>query len=115
MIKPKIILPSVVSEKPMDHLRSPLWPAFRAKMIAKHPFCAFCGYAKDLEGHHIAVFHEHPELELVESNVIILGEKCPTGPHHFLAGHLGNWSAFNPNVIEDAAAWLAKIHARRLN
>jgi hypothetical protein len=56
--------------------------------------CAFCGKDNDLEGHHILPFHLKPELELSPSNILILCRWC-----HFVVGHLGNWTTFNPLVL----------------
>lgn len=89
--------------------RSSKWPAFRRQHLAKS--CAVCGYTKALNLHHIMPVHMGG-AELDTANVITLGEACPTGNHHLLFGHLGNWKARNATVSEDAAHWLAKIKTR---
>lgn len=97
-----------VSGKPAVR-RSSKWPSFRRGHIAKA--CAVCGYTKSLNLHHIVPVHMGgPELD--PANVITLGEACPTGNHHLLFGHLGNWKARNLSVVADAAYWLAKIRTR---
>lgn len=84
-----------------DKDRSSKWPTFRKHVLEKHPFCAYCGGTEKLQVHHIAPFHLHPELELDETNVIVLCEK-PETDHHLHIGHLGNFrSEGNPNVVED--------------
>lgn len=86
-----------------DKARSDKWEAFAKKCKAAHPYCAYCGGTAKLQAHHIAPFHLHPELELDESNVIILCE-LPDSDHHLHIGHLGNFkSEGNPHVREDCA------------
>lgn len=87
--------------------RSSQWSRVRADWIADHPTCAACGGIKDLSVHHIKPFHARPDLELNPVNFITLCEKKNC---HFIWGHLNtNWSTWNINVIEDAAAWLSKV------
>lgn len=97
--------------KPL-YLRSARWPTVRDKFLKQHPFCAICGFTKNLNIHHIVPFHIDTQLELAEVNLITLGEKCPTGNHHLLFGHLGDWKSWNVNVVTDAAAILQKIQHR---
>jgi hypothetical protein len=91
--------------------RSEKWPAVRKAFINLHPMCEVCGGTKKLQVHHCLPFHLHPDLELVESNLITLCEQG-NGNHHYFVGHLENWKAYNPSVHEDAATWLKKISAR---
>lgn len=98
--------------KPIGRDRSPHWPEARADWLVVHSSCAVCGFKKFLNVHHIKPFHVFPELELIPSNFITLGEKCPTGNHHLLFGHLGNWSSWNVTVVEDAGMFLLKISKR---
>lgn len=83
-----------------DKERSGKWAALRKKVIVAHPYCAYCGGTEKLQSHHIRPFHLHPELELVESNVIVLCETEGTD-HHLRIGHAGNFKDENPNVVED--------------
>lgn len=85
--------------------RSGAWPRVRKAFLASHPACKACGRSRSLEVHHIKPFHEHPELELEESNLITLcGEPC-----HIVFGHMLNWKQANPHVAEDAAAYMARM------
>ena len=99
--------------RPDDAQRSPKWPAVRAKHLAANPSCAACGTARKaiLSVHHIVPFHVDRSKELDTANLITLcegqGVNC-----HLLFGHLMNWSSWNVNVREDAAAWRAKIRNR---
>lgn len=91
--------------------RSSHWHHFRGLWLADpaHAFCAVCGYTKGLNLHHIRPFHLQPDLELDPNNVITLGESCPTGNHHLAIGHFGNYSKWNPDVVELAALLLANF------
>lgn len=92
--------------------RSPQWAAVRNKFVEQHPACAVCGYTKDLNVHHIRPYHLFPQYELAVSNLITLGERCPSGNHHFLFGHLCLWTSFNPSVSRDATKFLFAIERR---
>lgn len=99
--------------KPKDNERSHKWPAFRKKFLKKFPTCANCGGTENLEAHHIQVFHKHPELELVESNLITLCESKKDGVNcHLLVGHLGSFKSWNETVRKDAQKWNIKILKR---
>lgn len=89
--------------------RSSHWEPLRNAVVKDHPFCAFCGYTFHLNVHHIRPFHLHPELELERNNLIVLGEACPSGNHHYLIGHFLNWHKFNPAVVLDATRFLGAI------
>jgi len=93
--------------------RSPQWPRVRAAHLIAHPACEVCGHRRDLEVHHVQPYHLAPKLELTPSNLLTLGARCPTGNHHLLFGHLGDWSCVNRYARRDAAAWLRKILGRR--
>jgi hypothetical protein len=67
----------------------------------------FLTYFNKLNVHHKMPFHIDQSLELNPQNLITL---CR--PHHYLAGHLMNWSSYNPQVVVDSANWLAKINSR---
>lgn len=81
--------------------RSPRWPACRRFHLASEGWCRQCGGSLNLEVHHIVPYHLHPELELVDSNLITLceriGHQC-----HLRRGHLGNWKSYNPNIRAEA-------------
>lgn len=87
--------------------RHPDWEE-KSTAFKKGKHCARCGGVKNLEVHHIKSFHEFPELEMVESNWIVLcmdpGQIC-----HYQAGHGAvSWNHNNPHVIEDALAFLMR-------
>lgn len=84
--------------------RSPLWDKVQKQFLFTHPTCAVCGSKQDLNVHHKKPFHNHPELELQESNLITL---CRV--HHFWFGHLGNWASWNETVEEDSKEFNNKI------
>jgi len=92
--------------------RSGKWRGVRESFLAKNPTCAACGDHRMLNVHHKLPFHSHPELELEESNLIVLCE-VPSHACHFTIGHLHNWAAYNPHVEEDAARLLARIANRK--
>ena len=89
--------------------RSGSWPTVRGKHLKLHPLCAACGGDRELNVHHKKPFHEHPELELDESNIIAL---CNKHGCHLLIGHLCSWHSYNPRVEEDAAAYLERVKNR---
>ena len=65
-----------------------------------------CGHKAE-EIHHIKPVRVYPELELDESNLIALCDRC-----HFVLGHLGHERAWNPLVREEAARHLERVKAR---
>lgn len=94
------------ADAPLEGDRSGRWPTVRKHFMEQHPVCEACGSDQDLNVHHIKPFHEYPELELEQLNLIT---QCRE--HHFLIGHdpdgpLGprppNWKESNPNVRADA-------------
>jgi 5-methylcytosine-specific restriction protein A len=87
--------------------RSGLWPHVRNNFLVLNSSCAVCGKKEELEVHHKVPFHEKPELELDPQNLITF---C--GDHHFLFGHLLNWSSYNPEVEVDARIYHDKIKLR---
>jgi 5-methylcytosine-specific restriction endonuclease McrA len=91
--------------------RSPHWDEARDEHLKRQPTCQVCGRRAFLNVHHIKPFHLSPELELVQENLITLCEGQSVNCH-LLFGHLLNWAKYNPNVVEDAAAWRAKIAKR---
>jgi len=98
---------------PSASWRSSSWIHARAMQLRRVSHCEACGHTEDLEVHHVEPFSRAPFRETDLTNLMTLGEKCPTGNHHLLFGHLGDWSCSNPNVREDAAFWFKKITGRR--
>ena len=78
----------------------------RSDFVRKHPRCEACGSTANLNVHHVVPFHQRPDLELVEDNLITLCRE-----HHFRIGHdpdgrgplKPSWLLSNPNVRSDAA------------
>lgn len=91
--------------------RSSQWPTVQKNHLLKQPFCSVCGIRGNilnpLNVHHVKPFHDHPELELDEKNLISL---CRI--HHFFFGHLNNWSSYNDTVRTDSDMWRQKIANR---
>ena len=89
--------------------RSSGWRKVAQRHIELHPTCACCGGNDDLQVHHIKPYHLYPALELEPSNLITLcmqeGRSC-----HLVYGHLGDWLAYNPCVVDDTEVW----HRKRL-
>lgn len=82
--------------------RSGQWPGLRRWWIAKkQPNCMACGRNTNLNVHHIVPVHIDKSKELSIDNLITLCEHEDTRCH-LMIGHLGNWSHFNTNVVEDA-------------
>jgi hypothetical protein len=92
--------------------RSPHWEKVRHDFAVKHPTCAACGGAKMIQIHHQKPFHLHPDLELVESNLITLCEDPSRLCHHGI-GHCWDWKAYNPLVTVDAKLHLSRVINRR--
>jgi arsenate reductase-like glutaredoxin family protein len=92
-------------------VRSPHWSTVRSLWLHSNPACAVCQKTNNLNVHHIKPFHLYPELELETTNLITLcenkGMNC-----HFLFGHLGDWEAYNPSIVEDAPKQQEKIKNR---
>jgi hypothetical protein len=85
--------------------RSGKWPKVRADHLKLHPTCAACGSTKTLEVHHIEPFHLDTTKELDPNNLITLCESTSNGVIcHLFIGHAGDYKAYNPNVVEDAAS-----------
>ena len=91
--------------------RSGKWVEVRFDFVRKHPRCEACGSMANLNVHHVIPFHERPDLELDEGNLITLCRE-----HHFRIGHdpdgkgprKPSWLESNPNVRRDAAAWKSR-------
>ena len=92
--------------------RSSLWRNVRKNHLLKEPTCQWCHGTKNLEVHHIMPYHEFPELELLEENLITLcdislwnrmlnaiGLGAPAGDQdHLNKGHLGSYKKYNPEI-----------------
>lgn len=79
--------------------RSPDWPPARRDHLRREPACLITGIddPKRLNVHHIKPYHEFPELELEQANMITLAEASIN--IHFLIGHGGrSWLDYNPNI-----------------
>jgi len=84
--------------------RSSEWVQVRSDFVRKHPRCEACGSISNLNVHHVVPFHQRPDLELVEDNLITLCRE-----HHFRIGHdpdgkgpmKPSWLLSNPNVRSD--------------
>lgn len=87
-----------------ENLRSPDWVKVRDTAVKKQPYCSICESKKELQVHHIKPFHIFPELELVETNLIVLCRR-----DHFIFGHLTDWKSYNINIIKDAKIWHKKL------
>jgi len=106
----KAILDKIEGKAPKGKKRSTKWRAVRKSFLEKNQTCAVCGSTGKLEVHHIQPFHTHPELELVESNLITLCENKKYGVCcHQLVGHSGNYRKINEDCVRDAAYWYGKI------
>ena len=92
-------------------VRSPQWEALSRAYRKEQPFCEFGMHKPNilnpLNTHHVAVFHEHPELELVKSNWINV---CRF--HHLWHCHLGNWKNVNINVRDEATKFTEEVKNR---
>jgi 5-methylcytosine-specific restriction protein A len=82
--------------------RSPHWPAVRKAHLLKEPVCQACGGTEDLQVHHKLPYHTHPELELVDANLVTLCEH-PSKNCHLTFGHNWHWKGWNPYVVDDCA------------
>ena len=78
--------------------RSSKWPALRRKFLKENKCCAICSKTKNLEVHHITPIHIAPELELVETNLIVLCES-PQMDCHLVWGHFYNYRLYNINIV----------------
>lgn len=95
------VLRGRLRERKKERERSPRWASVRDAFVEKNPVCAACGGVTELQVHHRKPFHEFPDLELEEANLIVL---C-MGPYecHLRVGHGGDYKFYNPNVGGDAA------------
>lgn len=91
---------SAIRERRKAKERSPEWSGVRDRFLASHPECSACGGKKRLQVHHSMPYHLRPELELVESNLLVLcmGRfEC-----HLAIGHGDDFRAWNPLVAHHA-------------
>ena len=103
---------NLFSGKPLEGARSPQWSRERAAYLAEHKMCEACGGAGDLQCHHKKPFGYFPELELDRSNFQTLCEH-PARNCHLNVGHSGDFKAYNPNSVEDAALMLKRLSERK--
>lgn len=75
-----------------------------ALCLRLHPACAWCGATNNLNAHHILPAHrcarsgDWPALA-AQTNLLTLCRQ-----DHFLHGHLGNWTNWNPRIREEVNA-----------
>ena len=94
--------------------RSTEWPKIREAHLKNNPICDVCGSSMNVEVHHIKPFHLYPELELDPSNLISLCETKKYGVNcHLFFGHLGNYRAENPHLLEDVKIWKKRFEERK--
>jgi len=111
----KRVVDFVIGKAPLGKKRSPKWQSVRKNFLLKNGECAVCGEKKKLEVHHIKPFHECPELELEESNLITLCESDSGGVVcHLFFGHLGDYRKINPDIQRDALYWKNKLSSAEL-
>lgn len=82
--------------------RSPGWTALRNRYLTVNPACVITGAIENIDVHHVKPVSLFPELELAWDNLITLRRDV-----HLLIGHCGNWSLWNENFRECAAALAA--------
>lgn len=85
--------------------RSPEWEKF-SKDFLYGKVCAACGGKFRLVAHHMTPFHKDPSRELDPTNLIPLCEGRYSCNCHLTFGHMGNWTLFNPKVIDMSAEYL---------
>ena len=87
--------------------RSSEWVQVRSDFVRKHPRCEACGSTANLNVHHIEPFHQRPDLELVEDNLITLCRE-----HHYFIGHDpdGPWKPAKPSWSKSNP--LVRVHAQ---
>lgn len=98
-------------ERTLGAARSPRWAKFRDEFL-KGKTCAVCAREDRNELHHIIPFWKRPDLELTESNVIVLCDGSGTRKDHLYFGHLGSWRSWNEDVRSDCEIWNKKIKMR---
>ena len=89
--------PQPVTQEMRAEPRSACWKKTRAEYIGQHPACEFCG-EKATQVHHIKPYHLYPELECEPSNLLSVCDHC-----HLRFAHGGDYRAYNPHAMEDAA------------
>ena len=95
--------------------RSKDWKKTRKAHLKTESKCAVCGGSKKLEVHHIIPFNLDPSFELCPDNLITLCENKKYGVNcHLLFGHLGKYSDWNPDCLQDVENWHVKINKKSL-
>ena len=90
-------------------VRGPLWSKTKREYAKIHPkVCPFCKTTKKIELHHIFPYHLFPQYENSFWNLVWACRDC-----HFKFCHHLDWSAFNPNVLEDIKWYKEKIENRQ--
>ena len=92
---------------PKPKPRNPSWDKLASSVVKRSGRCAACGSKSKLEVHHKKPFHLYPELEMIETNLMVLCRVC-----HYLFGHFCDWKAWNPHVDLDVGVISMAIRAR---
>ena len=93
--------------------RSKDWKKTRKAHLIKESRCAVCNSKKKLEVHHIIPFNLDPSFELHPDNLITLCENKKYGVNcHLLFGHVGKYSDWNPDCLQDVERWHNKIQGK---
>ena len=81
------------------------WDELRDEILSRPGVeCMGCGSKKGLTVHHIKPFSTHPELELVEQNLVVVCHKSDRFKNwscHKTICHFNNWQNINENAIRD--------------
>lgn len=103
----RLYLPADVTRIQFGIPRSSSWRIARRNHLKTFPRCALCNTLSEIEVHHVTPYHIAPDRELDPENLLTL---CR--PHHFLFGHFLDWTAYNPDILQDVSDWRAKILSR---
>lgn len=94
-------LKNLFADRTFGAQRSSDWASLRDEFLKRNPRCVACGRTKNLTVHHKRPFFLFPELELAESNLVVLCEGGPVNCH-FVFGHCFlSWKSYNENVEKD--------------
>ena len=87
--------------------RSPAWAELARRTVEDRPACQCCRAITDLQVHHVLPVHVRPDLELDQTNLLVLCRRC-----HLFVGHLGDWSSWNVLAVSDASKMRKRIDER---
>lgn len=113
---PMILWKHHLDRAPVDHLphRSGSWRRLRIAFLQINPTCAACGSSRSVIPHHIIPFTVDPSLFLVIENLLPLCD--PGGVDrgcHLRIGHLGSFTTWNPDAVDQARKSLHVIQSAR--